>query len=87
MKKIVFSLLVLLLSACGAKAGNQSEKQTALSETTTERVAAPEFTLEDINGKNFSLSDLKGKWVILDFWGSWCHWCMKGFPALKEAYN
>lgn len=34
-----------------------------------------------------SLSDFKGKWVILDFWGSWCIWCIKGFPELKEAYE
>ncbi len=24
---------------------------------------------------------------MLDFWGSWCGWCIKGFPALKEAYS
>lgn len=47
---------------------------------------APDFTLPDLTGKMVSLSDFKGKWVVLDFWGSWCGWCIKGFPALKEAY-
>ena len=33
---------------------------------------APEFTLKDLDGKNFDLSSLRGKYVVLDFWGSWC---------------
>lgn len=45
---------------------------------------APAFTLPDLAGKQVSLSDFKGKWVIIDFWGSWCRWCIKGFPELKE---
>lgn len=48
---------------------------------------APDFSLPDVNGQSISLSDFKGKWVILDFWGSWCGWCIKGFPGLKEAYK
>ena len=48
---------------------------------------APEFTLKDLQGKDVSLSQFRGKGVILDFWGSWCPWCIKGFPELKEAYE
>jgi len=48
---------------------------------------APEFTLIDINGRPLSLSQLRGKWVILDFWGSWCKWCVQGMPDLKECYK
>lgn len=50
-------------------------------------ITAPDFTLPDLTGKNVSLTDFKGKWVVLDFWGSWCGWCVKGFPALKEAHE
>lgn len=50
-------------------------------------VTAPLFSLENTYGKKVSLVDFKGKWVILDFWGSWCIWCIKGFPELKEAYQ
>ena len=50
-------------------------------------VVAPDFTLNDINGKPLALSSLKGKYVILDFWGSWCGWCIKGFPEMKNYYN
>lgn len=47
---------------------------------------APAFTLPNLSGKKVSLADFRGKWVVLDFWGSWCRWCIKGFPELKEAY-
>ncbi len=50
-------------------------------------VEAPAFTLKNLDGKDVSLSDFRGKWVILDFWGAWCPWCIKGFPSLKEAYK
>ncbi len=50
-------------------------------------VVAPDFTLNDINGKPFTFSSLRGKYVILDFWGSWCGWCIKGFPDMKEYYK
>lgn len=51
-----------------------------------EGVEAPDFTLKDAEGNDFSLCSLRGKWVIVDFWGSWCSWCIKGFPSLKKYY-
>lgn len=48
---------------------------------------APDFTLTDIGGKRFTLSAMRGKHVVLDFWGSWCGWCIKGFPDMKKSYD
>jgi len=50
---------------------------------------APDFTLKDINGNDFNLASLfgKGKYIVVDFWGAWCSWCIKGFPKMKEYYN
>lgn len=50
-------------------------------------VDAFDFHLRNLEGKEVSLSDFRGKWVIIDFWGSWCYWCLKGFPHLKEVYE
>lgn len=48
---------------------------------------APDFTLNDMDDKPLSLSSLRGKYVIIDFWGSWCYWCMKGVPDMKKYYD
>lgn len=47
---------------------------------------APEIVLNDLNNKPLSLSSLKGKYVILDWWGGWCIWCIRGVPKMKEYY-
>lgn len=48
---------------------------------------AEDFTLTDVNGKSVSLSSLKGNVVVLDFWGTWCHWCVKAMPKLQNVHE
>jgi thiol-disulfide isomerase/thioredoxin len=38
----------------------------------------------DVNGQPFALESLRGKYVIIDFWGTWCYYCVKGMPHMKE---
>lgn len=59
----------------------------ALEEPSIEGRQALDFTNTDINGKSLSLSAFKGKYVLLDFWGSWCEPCREGNPHLIRIYK
>lgn len=43
--------------------------------------------LSDSEGHVIKMSDLKGKWVILNYWASWCKSCIEEIPALNEFYQ
>ncbi len=90
MKKILFSFILFSASL--------TSWAQAVEDTLTARhpeylpglkvgEVAPQFTATDTLGHKISISDFKGKYVILDFWASWCGDCRREIPMLKELYK
>lgn len=65
-------------------------RQHIINKRLTKGQKAPNFTLPDTSLQQIQLSQFRGKYVLLDFWTTWCKPCiksMKGFNALKEKYG
>ncbi len=48
---------------------------------------APDFSLKDATGKTYTVADFKGKVVVMDFWGTWCGWCVKAMPSIQKLHE
>jgi thiol-disulfide isomerase/thioredoxin len=65
----------------------------AITDNLTKRKAlspgqiAPDFTLLKPDSSSLTLSSLRGKYVMIDFWASWCHPCREAIPHWKKIYE
>jgi len=88
--KSLLPLFLLLFTTTSIKAQMPMQTDADAKYATgllTKGTPAPDFKLKTSEGKDFKFSKLKGKYVVLDFWASWCPDCRKDAPNLVRMYN
>ena len=46
-----------------------------------------DYQLRDMDGRLYKVSDYRGKWLIINFWATWCAPCLKEMPELERFYQ
>ena len=67
--------LILALGACPVSAEDEAE------------VPLPDFSLTDQYGRTWTKEDLQGRAVFLNFWATWCYWCVYEMPDIETLYH
>ncbi len=60
---------------------------SAAAQISESKIEAPDFTVYDAGGNAHKLSDFKGKPVVINFWATWCPYCVEELPYFDDAFN
>lgn len=91
MKKILILALIIALIASGCSEKSNTEennksntKQQEKPQTSEDAIIAPDFELESLDGTTIKLSEMRDKNVIINFWATWCGYCVIEMPDLQK---
>ena len=90
---IEFILLLLIFTFNSCKQKNRLVTSTVSSNNTTSTITITSeriVTLKTdatLSGDSFDFDTLKGKYVLIDFWGTWCAPCVKEMPRIKDFHE
>lgn len=83
-------LIPLIFAGCTSDEKSTSTPQSGSSSNTEKKVVvdegeeAPDFEFTTLDGKTAKLSDYQGKVVLLNFWATWCGYCVEEMPAMQR---
>lgn len=92
MKKIILivALIALFVTGCTKKnvsePTNEGNEQTNYEQTNNDAIIAPDFELETLDG-TIKLSEMRDKNVLLNFWATWCGYCVIEMPDLQKLQD
>lgn len=90
MRKIIFLASLMLGLVCGSLRASDTTEDTSKYDSLLVKAGtqAPDFTITNAQyPKGIRLSSFRGRYVVLDFWASWCPDCRKDVPALVELHK
>lgn len=97
MKKMGFlSLIILLLIVgCGKTKGKDKKAKVVVNKKIESNIKIgiekgnkiPDFKVMGLDGEFIDMKDLKGKYVLLNFWATWCPPCKREMPSIQKLYN
>ena len=82
-----FIFLIIIIGLMSGFAGLYFSKNISLSLNDPQTEIFFNATSKDINNKNVSLSQYKNKWLLVNFWATWCAPCREEIPELNELFK